>query len=142
MHSASISTLALAFVIASASGLDSSRSVEVFSLAILVALVGVPHGALDHVVGQRLFRPAFRSFRGVAFFSVLLPLTVAALALVTAGSLIWSSTGAIETSLLRTVFLGLSAMAVPHLCLHVAAGAFSQRFTNPSAAHDEVFSHA
>lgn len=320
MHSAFISILALAFVIASAIGLDSSRSVEVFSLAILVALIGVPHGALDHVVGQRLLRPAFGSFWGVAFFGVylaisvfvvigwyvmpvatiftfflasawhfgleernvesagwlrhllsiasggmiiwmpalfrgddvaellalitpsnqdtaiafcvssvastalifaplsvldciqqdlrhrrleqslmvflcgsnvlrmlsfallcyvanplvsftvyfcgwhsvrglhqlalslgesvlstyrkLLPLTGAALALVLAGSSIWSSTAAIESSLIRTVFLGLSAMAIPHLFLHVVAGSFFQRFTNPSAAHSEVLNHA
>ena len=320
MHSAFISTLALAFVIASAIGLDSSRSVEVFSLALLVALIGVPHGALDHEVGQRLLRPALGSFWCVAFFSVylatsvvvvigwyvipvitiltfflvsawhfgleecdvesagwlrhllaiasggmiiwmpalmrgdefgellalitpsdqdttiafcvsavatsavilaplcvfdcirkdlqsgrpdrswvqiiwasnclrmlsiavfccsvnplvsftlyfcgwhsvrgllqlarsfgesflatyrkLLPLTVAALALVLAGSFIWSSTGAIETYLIRTVFLGLSAMAVPHLCLHVVAGSFFQRFPHKSAAPGEVFNHA
>ncbi len=320
MHSAFISILALAFVIASAIGLDSSRSTEVFLLAILVALVGVPHGALDHLVGQRLLRPAFGSFWGLTFFSVylaisvvivigwhempavtiltfflvsawhfgleerdvdsagllrhllaiasggliiwmpalfrgdevvellelitprdqgtpiafcvsavaasavplaplcvfdcirndlrssrsdrgwiqsiwssnclrmlsiavfccsvnplvsftvyfcgwhsvrglhqlarslgesvvatyrkLLPLTVTALALVSAGSFFWSSTGAIETSLIRTVFLGLSALAVPHLCLHVVAGSLSQRFTNPSTAHRDVFNHA
>ncbi len=320
MHSAFISTLAMAFAIASAIGQASSRSVEVFSLAILVALVGVPHGALDHVAGQRLFRPAFGEFWGLAFFCVylaisvvvvigwyvmpvvtiftfflvsawhfgleerdvetagwlrhllavasggmiiwlpalfhgnevaellalitpsdqditiafcvsavaasatilaplcafdcirkelqssrpdrswvqftwqsnslrmlsiavlccsvdplvsftiyfcgwhsvrglhqlaqtlgesrlvtyrrLLPLTVAALALVLAGSFIWSSTASIETFLIRTVFLGLSALAVPHLCLHIVAGSFPKRFTSPSAAHREVFNHA
>ena len=320
MHSALISILALAFVTASAIGLDSSRSAEVFSLAILVALIGVPHGALDHVMGQRLLRPALGSLWGVAFFSVylaislvvvigwyvmpvatifsfflvsawhfgleecdvesagwlrhllaiasggmiiwvpalfrgdevvellalitpsdqdatiaicargvaasavilaplwvfdgirkdlqsgrpdrswgqftwasnslrmlsiavfccsvnplvsftlyfcgwhsvrglhqlarslgasvlatyrkLLPLTVAALALVSAGSVIWSSTGSIETILIRSIFLGISALAVPHLCLHIVASTFSQRFKNPSAAHHEVFNHA
>ena len=320
MHSAFISTLALAIVFATASGLDSSRSVEVFTLASLVALIGVPHGALDHAVGQRLFRPALGSLWGAAFFSVylaisvvvvigwyvmpvstiltfflvsawhfgleerdavngswtrhllaiasggmiiwmpalfrgdevvelltlitpsdkdtsiafcvssvassalifaplclfdclqqdlqrrprdrswieficgsnflrmlsfallcnvantlvsftvyfcgwhsvrglhqlalslgesvfltyrkLLPLTVAALALVSVGSFFWSSTDAIESSLTRTVFLGLSAMAIPHLCLHIFAESFSQRFTYKSAAPGKVFNHA
>ncbi len=336
MHSTLISALALTLVFATAIGLDSSRSVEVFTLAILVALIGVPHGALDHRVGQRLFRPAFGSFWAAAFFSVylaiavlvvigwyvvpattiltfflvsawhfgleerdvdrevdrevngevgvevngegwirhllaiasggmiiwmpalcrgdevaelltlitpsdqdsmiafcvstvatsaviftplwvfdciqkdlqhgrpergwvgrvcaskclrmlsfallcyvanplvsfmvyfcgwhsirglhqlaqalgesifatyrkLLPLTVAALGLVTAVAYIWSSTAAIESSAVRTVFIGLSAMAVPHLCLHVAAGEVSQRFINPSAAKVEVFNRA
>ena len=320
MHSAFISTLALAIVFATASGLDSSRSLEVFMLAILVALIGVPHGALDHAVGQRLFRPALGGFWGVAFFTAylaisvvvvigwyvmpvstiltfflvsawhfgleerdaksgswirhllaiasggmviwmpalfrgdevaelltlitpsdqdtpiafcvssvassalffaplsildciqqdlqqrrrerswiefiygsnflrmlsftllcyvanplvsftvyfcgwhsvrglhqlalslgesvlstyrkLLPLTIAALALVSVGSFFWSSTDAIESSLTRTVFLGLSAMAIPHLCLHIFAESFSQRFTYKSAALGEVFNHA
>ena len=320
MHSALISTLVLAIVFATAIGLDSSQGFEVFTLAILVSLIGVPHGALDHLIGQRLFRPAFGNLWGAAFFSAylviavivvlgwyvipattiltfflvsawhfgleerdvddggwirhflaiasggliiwmpalyrrdevvelltlitpgdqdttiafcvstvatsavilaplcvvdciqkdlqlrrgergwlecvfasnclrmlsfallcyianplvsftvyfcgwhsvrgvhhlalslgesilatfrkLLPLTVAALALVSAGALIWSSTAAIEASLIRTVFIGLSAMAVPHLCLHVADGYFSQRFTKPSAANGEVFNRA
>ncbi len=320
MHSALISIIALAFVIASAIGLDSSRSVEVLSLAIFVALIGVPHGALDHVVGKRLLLPTFGSMWGVVFFSVyltisivvvigwyvmpvvtiltffmvsawhfgleerdvesagwlrhliaiasggmiiwmsalfrgdevaelltvvipsdqdttiaycvravaasavilapmwvidcirkdlqsgrpdrswgeftctsnslrmlsiavlccfvsplvsftlyfcgwhsirglnqlarslgesvfatyrkLLPLTVAALALVSAGAFFWSPSGSIEASLIRTVFLGLSSLAVPHLCLHIAAGSFSQLITNPSAAHRGVIIHA
>ncbi len=324
MHSTLISALALTLVFATAIGLGLSRSVEVFTLAILVALIGVPHGALDHRVGQRLFHPAFGSFWAAAFFSTylafavlvvfgwyvvpattilsfflvsawhfgleecevdrevncegwirhllaiasggmiiwmpalcrgdevaelltlitpidqdstsafcvstvaasavilaplwvfdciqedlqhgrpergwvgfvctskclrmlsfallcyvanpivsfmvyfcgwhsirglhqlaqalgesilatyrkLLPLTVVAIGLVAAVAFIWSSTAAIESSLVRTVFIGLSAMAVPHLCLHVAASEVSQRFINPSAAKVEVFNRA
>ena len=76
MHSALISLLALAFVIASAVGLDSSRSIEVLSLGVFVALIGVPHGALDHVVGKRLLRPAFGPVWAVAFFGLYLTISV------------------------------------------------------------------
>lgn len=312
MHSLFISVLALMIVLGSAIGLHSSRSAEIFTLAILVALIGVPHGALDHWVGQRLFRPAFGRFWGVAFFSIyltvalftvvgwfvlpattilvfflisawhfgmeerymveggwvrhvlaiasggmiiwmpalcrgddvvkllitiapidhvpaitfcvgivaaaagilaplsvfdcirqdlqfvrkerewfnfifesncfrmlsfallcfiahplvsftvyfcgwhsvrglhhlteslgesvfdvyrkLLPLTFVALGLVVVGALVWSTSATIEASLIRTVFIGLSGLAVPHLCLHAAAGVLKQRFTNPSSA--------
>ncbi len=316
MHSALITILAATLVFAFAIGLGSSRNVEVFALSTLVAVIGVPHGALDHVVGKRLFRPTFGPFWGPAFFSVylaialivvwgwyavpeitilaffivsawhfgledrddqagnwtrhltaiafggliiwmpslcrgddvvellsiitpsnevskigycvavvaktaiimgplcildclqrdiqarhtdqrlvelvaksnslrmlsltllcivasplvsftvyfcgwhsvrglnelarsqdesaavmfrkLLPLTITALGLVMLGAFFWSSTSAIQSSLIRTVFIGLSAMAVPHLCLHLVADALSQRNTILVTSNVEV----
>jgi len=76
MHSAFITILAAMLVFAIAIGLGSSRTVEVFTLSTLVAVIGVPHGALDHVVGQRLFRPTFGQFWGTAFFSIYLAIAV------------------------------------------------------------------
>ena len=320
MHSALITILALTLVFAIAIGLGSSRTVEVFTLATLVAMIGVPHGALDHVVGKRLFRPSFGQLWGPAFFSVyltvavivvwgwyvmpeitilaffivsawhfgleerddqtgnwtrhltaiasggliiwmpslcrgddvvellsiitpsdqdsvmarcvavvaksaivmaplcildclqrdtqarqtskgvvelvaksnslrmlslallcivasplvsftlyfcgwhsvrglnelarvqgepatvmfqkLLPLTTTALGLVSIGAFFWSSAGAIESSLIRTVFIGLSAMAVPHLCLHVFDDALSQRTSDLVTSNVEVLNRA
>ncbi len=320
MLSAFITILATTLVFATAIGFGSSRSAEVFTLSALVAMIGVPHGALDHLVGQRLFRPTFGSFWGPTFFSSylavaamvvlgwyvapvltilafflvsawhfgleerddqsgnwsrnvfaiasggliiwlpslcrgddvsellsiitpssqdssvaycvavvaksaivlgplcildclqrdtqsrraeeslgefivtsnslrmlslallciiasplvsftvyfcgwhsvrglqqlahsqgesiavmfrkLLPLTITALGLVAAGALIWTSTGAIESNLIRTVFIGLSAMAVPHLCLHVVDDVLTLRNTSLATSNAEVLNHA
>ena len=76
MHSAFITILATSLVFAIAIGLGSSRTVEVFTLSALVALIGVPHGALDHLVGKRLFRPTFGHIWSLAFFSVYLAIAV------------------------------------------------------------------
>jgi len=320
MHSALITILALTLVFAIAIGFGSSRNVEVLALSTLVALIGVPHGALDHVVGKRIFRQAFGHAWGPAFASVylalaiivvwgwfaipeitilaffivsawhfgleerddqtgdwtrhltaiasggliiwlpslcrggdvvellsiitpgnqdsmiaycvavvaksamilgplcildclqrdiqakktvqglfefvamsnslrmlslallclvanplvsftvyfcgwhsvrglkelareqgesatvmfrkLLPLTITALGLVLLGAFFWSTSGAIESSLIRAVFIGLSAMAVPHLCLHVVDDAFSKRTTNLGTSNVEVLNRA
>ena len=50
----------------------------------------------------------------------LVPISVAAIALLLAGFLYWSSIDALTPSVVRTLFVGLSALAIPHLMLHVA----------------------
>ena len=50
----------------------------------------------------------------------LAPLTLMAIGLAVAGSFVWSSTDFLTPSLIRTVFIALSALAVPHLFLHVS----------------------
>jgi len=46
------------------------------------------------------------------------PLSLGAVVLAAAGIVVWSSGGGLADDLVRTVFIGLSAVAVPHLLLH------------------------
>jgi Brp/Blh family beta-carotene 15,15'-monooxygenase len=127
--------------------ISSSSCLRMLSIAVLCCFV-------NPLVSFTLYFCGWHSVRGLlqlarslgesvlATYRKLLPLSITAFAIVSVGSVAWSSTGEIEASLIRTVFLGLSALAVPHLCLHVVAGSFSQRFTNRSAAYGEVLNHA
>ena len=56
----------------------------------------------------------------------LAPLTMMAIGLAVAGSSVWSSTQLLTPALIRTVFIGLSALAVPHLFLHVSDALISR----------------
>ena len=55
-----------------------------------------------------------------ALFRNLVPVSVAAVLLLACGLIYWSSFEALTPAVVRTLFVGLSALAVPHLLLHVA----------------------
>ena len=50
----------------------------------------------------------------------LIPISLSAIVLLVAGLFWWSSVYAFTPAVVRTLFIGLSALAVPHLLLHVA----------------------
>ncbi len=56
MHSVAVTLISLALVAASASGFGFSSSVQLLLLTVLVAFLGVPHGALDPFYGGELLR--------------------------------------------------------------------------------------
>jgi Brp/Blh family beta-carotene 15,15'-monooxygenase len=57
MHSMMIAAMSLILAISSAAGFGSSVESAAMMLAVAVAVIGVPHGALDPVVGRRLMQP-------------------------------------------------------------------------------------
>jgi Brp/Blh family beta-carotene 15,15'-monooxygenase len=68
MHSMIVSLTYVTLALVELVGLSSSRPVEAVILAASVAFIGVPHGAFDHVVAQRLFKPMFGSLWSALFF--------------------------------------------------------------------------
>jgi len=58
----------------------------------------------------------------VRFVAALLPLTIGAAMLIGIGAFWWSEGRTVSSELTRSIFIGLSAIAVPHLLLHAAAG--------------------
>ena len=68
MHSTIVSLTYVILAFVEIVGLGSSRPVEAVILAASVAFVGVPHGAFDHVVGQRILRPILGNLWSSVFF--------------------------------------------------------------------------
>ena len=68
MHSMIVSLTYVTLALVELVGLSSSRPVEAIILAASVAFIGVPHGAFDHVIGQRLLKPMFGSLWSALFF--------------------------------------------------------------------------
>ena len=68
MHSMIVSLTYVTLALVELVGLSSSRPVEAVILAASVAFIGVPHGAFDHVIGQRLLKPMFGSLWSALFF--------------------------------------------------------------------------
>jgi beta-carotene 15,15'-dioxygenase len=69
MHSTIVSLTYVTFLFVEVVGLGSSRTVEAVILAASVAFIGVPHGAFDHVVGQRILQPILGNFWSPVFFT-------------------------------------------------------------------------
>lgn len=69
-----------------------------------------------------------------------LPMSLGAIALCGLGAWFWSSGRELNAEVMRTLFLGLSGMAVPHLVLHDLMPSMIRRFqfernlNSPSAA--------
>ncbi len=90
-------------------------------------------GIADPLVSFALYFSGWHSIRGLLALSreyrrsfwpmakLLAPLSILALLLVGAGAFMWSSGQTLSDTTVRTLFLGLSALAVPHLILHVIA---------------------
>lgn len=71
-HSTSITALSLMVATASVFGFAASSSWTLFLLAAAVAIVGVPHGGLDHWTGRELLEVRLGSLWGVVFFGAYL----------------------------------------------------------------------
>jgi len=61
------------------------------------------------------------------FVARLVPISGAALALLGGAYVFWSGIASTTDALIRTTFVGLSALAIPHLLLHIASDAFSTK---------------
>ncbi len=106
-----------------ASGLNVQRSLRNISLGTLFATADVLISFGIYFCGwhsirglQSLAREHDKSFRQL-FWSVL-PLSTAAVVMAGAGMWFWSSGQVMSDAVSRTLFLSLSAIAVPHLLLH------------------------
>ena len=95
------------------------RSVLLFALlASTSPLVGFTvYFCVWHSIRELL---RFKEQYGTAAIARLVPMTLAAIGLFATGFCIWQWTGvqAWSENLIRTIFIGLSAVAIPHLLLH------------------------
>ena len=67
---------------------------------------------------------------GGNFVVRLVPISIAALLLMLGGLVYWSSVDSFTPALVRTLFVGLSAVAVPHLLLHVVVDLLNHKSTD------------
>jgi Brp/Blh family beta-carotene 15,15'-monooxygenase len=98
-----------------------------------VILFGVLFATIDPLLSFTVYFCGWHSIRGLrqlyreygrslgSFLWELMPMTSAAIALFVGGSLIWWTELGWQDSFVRVSFLGLSAVAIPHLLLHVLA---------------------
>ena len=56
----------------------------------------------------------------------IVPITLATILLFAAGAFYCMTTEAVPSALVRTIFIGLSSIAVPHLLLHMLANALDR----------------
>ncbi len=75
MHSVIIAAISVTIAALSGAGFGSSVEESLLLLAVGVALIGVPHGALDPIAGQRLFSHLANAW-WVAFFGLYLALSL------------------------------------------------------------------
>lgn len=104
--------------------------IRVLAFAVLFATVdplisfGVYFCGWHSIIGLVHLRDQFR-FSNLELALKLLPLSLLAIALFVAGFGVSSSVNLFAPAIVQTIFIGLSAVAIPHLLLHVISDSFS-----------------
>ena len=80
MHSTGVAIASATLAAASVFGFEFDSVTAIAILAVAVALIGVPHGALDHWTGRRLLSDRFPTVWPVVFFSAYASVSVAVVA--------------------------------------------------------------
>ena len=89
-----------------------------FAIAHPLLSFGVYFCAWHSIRGLRRLHQQFGG-SAAGFGLRLLPISISALVIFAGGFYFWSTTSDVTPALVRTIFIGLSAVAVPHLILHV-----------------------
>lgn len=112
--------------------------IRVLAFAVLFATAdplisfGVYFCAWHSIIGLVHLRDEFR-FSNFELAQNLLPLSLLAIALFVAGFGVSSSINLFAPAVIQTIFIGLSAVAIPHLLLHIISDSFSLSFPRVSS---------
>lgn len=120
------------------------RSLAVWSVLAAVASIPVSFGIYfcgwHSVRGLQRLRIEHQQTWRQLIVSVA-PLSIAATALIIAGGWMLAQSGGVDAAIVQTLFIGLSAIAVPHMMLHdPALAGFPKRFSAIDTVRHEVTS--